>query len=103
MAYTLSAEDVKRCRLINARHKDRVKEIALAVAAETSLPISAIYGPSRVKHIVLARQMVMYLAHLDGLSYPAIGTAMNRDHTTIMDAVKREKARRALETETPTD
>ena len=97
MAYALSPEDVKRCRSISARHNDRVKEIALAVAAETSLPISAIYGPSRVKHIVLARQMVMYLANLDGLSYLAIGKAMNRDHTTVMDAVKREKARRALE------
>lgn len=94
MTYTLSPEDVKRCRSINSRHKDRVKEIALAVAAETSLPISAIYGTSRVHDIVMARQLVMYLAHLDGLSYPAIGKAMNRDHTTVMAAVKRERIKR---------
>lgn len=90
----LSVEDVRRCREISARHRDRVKAIALAVAAETSLPISAIYGRSRVSHIVYARRLVMYLARKQGLSFEAIGRALNRDHSTIRHGFIAECKRR---------
>lgn len=95
MSFTLSNEDIKRCRQINMRHNDRVKSIALAVCAECALPISAVYGQSRKQPIVAARQLIMYLARQDGMPYEAIGRALNKDHATVIEAVKRETARRA--------
>jgi chromosomal replication initiation ATPase DnaA len=97
VTFTLSPDDIKRCRSISMRYKDRIKEIATAVSAETSIPTSAIYGPGRTADVVNARQLVMYLARQDGMSFPAIGKAMNRDHTTAIAAVRREAARRAKE------
>ena len=102
MTYTLSAEDIKRCRAIATEARDRVRAIAVAVARSVGIPVSAIYGPDVQRQTVAARHLVIYLAHMEGLSYPIIGRAIGRDHTTVMDAVKREKARRALESETPT-
>ena len=95
MTYTLSPEDILRCRAINLRHKDRVREIALAVSAETSIPLSAIYGKGRKREIVEARWIVMFLADRDGMSLQDIGRALNMDHTTVMHGLKREKQRRA--------
>ena len=97
MTYTLSPEDVKRCRSIATEARDRVRSIAVAVSRSIGIPVSAIYGPDIQRQTVAARHLVMYLAHMEGLSYPIIGRAIGRDHTTVMDAVKREKARRALE------
>ncbi len=102
MAYTLSPEDIKRCRAIATEARDRVRAIAVAVARSVGIPVSAIYGPDVQRQTVAARHLVMYLAHMEGLSYPIIGRAIGRDHTTVMDAVKREKARRALENKPPT-
>ena len=94
MTYALSPADIIQCRAINMRHRDSVREISFAVAAETTIPMAAIYGPSKLRYVVQARQLVMYLAHKSGISYPVIGRALNRDHTTIMHGVKAEKIRR---------
>jgi chromosomal replication initiation ATPase DnaA len=95
MTFTLSPEDIRRCRAINMRHKDRVKEIALAVSAETAIPLSAIYGKGRKREIVEARWIVMFLADRGGMSLQDIGRALNVDHTTVMNGLKRERQRRA--------
>ena len=94
MTYALSPEDLLHCRAINMRHNDRVKEIALAVSAETSIPLSAIYGPRKLREIVAARNLVMYLAYRDGLSQQVIAIALNRDHTTVGHGIKAERKRR---------
>lgn len=94
MTYTLSNEDLARCRAINMRYNDRIKQIALAVSAETAIPMSAIYGPRRRQDIVHARWLVMYLAYCEGMSYQVIGAAMNRDHTSVIHGVKQEQKRR---------
>jgi chromosomal replication initiation ATPase DnaA len=94
VTYTLSPDDIIRCRAISMRYHDRVKEIALAVCADTAIPVSAIYGQSRRRHIVEARHLVMYLAVSDGLSPGDVGVALNRDRTTVMHGCAREVARR---------
>lgn len=55
------------------------------VYEETGVDPRYIMGKSRVPRIALARQMVMFLAreHTD-YSYPRIGTALCRHHTTVM-------------------
>jgi chromosomal replication initiation ATPase DnaA len=97
VTFTLSPDDIKRCREIALRNRDLVRDIAIQVAKKSGVPVPSIYGKSMAKPTVAARHLVMYLAHMAGLSYPTIGRAMNRDHTTVMDAVRREKERRAKE------
>jgi chromosomal replication initiator protein len=65
---------------------------ASLIIAQTSayfgLPIEDITGPSRGRHLVMARQIAMYLCReLTALSLPKIGAQFgNRDHTTVMYA-----------------
>lgn len=92
----LSAEDIKRCRSIALQKRDFVCEIATAVAAETGVPVRAIYGNSRKRQVAEARQLVMYIAVEHGISTNIVGYALNRDHTTVIHGHRAEKARRGL-------
>lgn len=55
------------------------------------LTIDELTGPSRGRHLVMARQIAMYLCReLTGLSLPKIGAQFgNRDHTTVMYAERK--------------
>lgn len=57
------------------------------------LSIEELTGPSRGRHLVMARQIAMYLCReLTGLSLPKIGAQFgNRDHTTVMYAERKIK------------
>lgn len=47
-----------------------------------------IFSKSRVRDIADARQIIMYLAHnLIGLSSKAIGSKLNREHTTVLHGI----------------
>lgn len=66
---------------------------AAIVAAVTGVTVDAIRGRNRSRANVRARQLTMYLAKtVRGLSYPAIGRAFHRDHTTCMHACKKVEA-----------
>jgi hypothetical protein len=60
----------------------------LAAAAFHISPVD-IFGPARHAEIVDARHIVYYLARATGESYPRIGRAMSRDHTTILSGCRR--------------
>ena len=62
--------------------------IIAQTAAYFGLSIEEITGPSRGRHLVMARQIGMYLCReLTDLSLPKIGAQFgNRDHTTVMYA-----------------
>ncbi len=62
--------------------------IIAQTAAYFSLSIEELTGPSRGRHLVMARQIAMYLCReLTPLSLPKIGAQFgNRDHTTVMYA-----------------
>lgn len=66
------------------------------VADWGDVTIEQIQGESRLANIVRPRQMLMYAAR-EWLqwSYPQIGRALGRDHTTIMYAHRRVRARLA--------
>lgn len=50
-------------------------------------------GPGRLRGVLLARQVAMYLAReLAGLSLPRIGAAFGRDHTTVLHACRKIEA-----------
>ncbi len=62
--------------------------IIAQTAAYFGVSIEELTGPSRGRHLVMARQIAMYLCReLTGLSLPKIGAQFgNRDHTTVMYA-----------------
>ena len=57
-------------------------------------PVDQIIGGSRRRPLVDARQIAMYVTrNMTDLSYPDIGKAYgNRDHTTVMHAVRKIEA-----------
>lgn len=65
--------------------------LVLAVTAEFHrVSTDELRGPSKAKHLAHARQVAMWLCRqLTGLSLPRIGVVFNRDHTTVMHAVRK--------------
>ncbi|HEY0891342.1 MAG TPA: chromosomal replication initiator protein DnaA [Nocardioides sp.] len=65
--------------------------IIAQTAAYFGLSIDELTGPSRGRHLVMARQIAMYLCReLTALSLPKIGAQFgNRDHTTVMYAERK--------------
>ncbi|WP_340537989.1 chromosomal replication initiator protein DnaA [Nocardioides sp. GXZ039] len=65
--------------------------IIAQTAAYFGLSIEELTGPSRGRHLVIARQIAMYLCReLTNLSLPKIGAQFgNRDHTTVMYAERK--------------
>lgn len=60
------------------------------VAAHYSVSKVQLLGSARAAHIALARHMAMHLCReLHGHSLPRIGSAFNRDHTSVLHAVRR--------------
>lgn len=45
-------------------------------------------GPSRLARFADVRRRVCMLLHTGGFSYPTIGLAIGRDHTSVIDAVR---------------
>ncbi len=61
--------------------------IIAQTAAYFGVSIEDLTGPSRGRHLVLARQISMYLCReLTSMSLPRIGKEFGRDHTTVMYA-----------------
>ncbi|WP_110180842.1 chromosomal replication initiator protein DnaA [Nocardioides solisilvae] len=61
--------------------------IIAQTAAYFGVSIDDLTGPSRGRHLVLARQISMYLCReLTSMSLPQIGREFGRDHTTVMYA-----------------
>ncbi len=66
-----------------------IEHIIGLVYEETGVEPRFITGKSRVPRIARARQMVMFLAReYTDFSYPRIGKALSRDHTTVMHGVR---------------
>jgi chromosomal replication initiator protein len=66
-------------------------EMILHVSAEFfGVPVSELTGRNRSARIALPRQIIMYLMREEiGASFPQIGQALNRDHTTVMHGIGR--------------
>lgn len=62
-------------------------EILCSVAETFGLSVPVLTGPSRVRRVIRARQVALYLCRrLCDLSYPEIGRIFHRDHTTVLYA-----------------
>lgn len=71
-----------------------IRQIIDEVCTETGHDPRAILSPSRCADDVRVRDAVCFIARRHGFSLNQIGRVLNRDHTTIMDAASRERARR---------
>ena len=59
-----------------------------SIERATGVSCAEIQGPSRKAHIVAARWQVIALLRARGWSLPKIGKELNRDHTTILYALR---------------
>lgn len=67
----------------------RIVEVQYQVAKHFGLSVKELQSPSRYRRVARPRQIGMYLCReLTGKSYPLIGEAFCRDHTTVMHAVQ---------------
>jgi chromosomal replication initiator protein len=85
------AQDVLHDLLRQADRKVTVDEIQQRVAAHYNIQLAEMSSPRRARSVARPRQVAMYLAkQLTTLSLPQIGKRFgNRDHTTVMHAVRK--------------
>jgi hypothetical protein len=75
-----------------------MKRLCKAVARYYDIGEDELLSTGHAADVVLARQVLSHLAReLTALSYPQIGAALNRDHTTVLHACR--KIARALATD----
>jgi chromosomal replication initiator protein len=71
-----------------------IEAIQAVVASVFELSRDQLVSSSRVPRIARARQMAMYLSReLTGASLPRIATAFQRDHTTVLHAIRAVQGR----------
>lgn len=75
-----------------------IRKIITEVATKHGFTFLDVISPRRAVPIVAARHEAMWRArHETPHSLPRIGTAFNRDHTTVMHAISMHEKRMALE------
>ena len=71
-----------------------INRIIDATCRESGMIASVIRSDRRHAQIVHWRNAICYVAHdLVGISLPVIGTALNRDHTTVLHSVRTARER----------
>lgn len=87
------APDLPASPSCNRPYFPRRREIAAQVCEQHGLTFNDLKGPRRTVKISLARHILMYrLRHELGISTPQIGQFLNRDHTSVLHALKRISA-----------
>lgn len=86
-----SAQEVLHDVLRAADRRISIEEIQLRVSQHYNIKISEMHSPRRSRSVARPRQVAMYLAKiLTQCSLPQIGRKFgNRDHTTVMHAVRK--------------
>ncbi|MDB5307264.1 MAG: hypothetical protein JWO38_1466 [Gemmataceae bacterium] len=70
-----------------------VTGIVRRVAAAFGVSERELLGTSRLRRVMVPRQVAMYLAReLSGRSLPQLGTAFGRDHTTVLHSCRKIEA-----------
>lgn len=91
----MTPEDLARAAAIRTRcHPVRIAEIVAEVAEATGWEPQEITGPRMFAGLVQARDLACFIARREGFSLTQIGNVLRRDHTTIVEALRREQRRR---------
>ena len=74
------------------RTRDSLADLLECVSEETGIPIVEMLEKNNSAKVVNARRKVAILARERGYSYPQIGAALGKHHTTVIHLVKQSKA-----------
>lgn len=86
--------DVTRHRRPVTR-RERFERICREVAAEHGVCVKDMLGASRFKHIVAARHEAIARCYEEThASMPTVGRWFHRDHTSVLNAIRRHHERR---------
>lgn len=75
--------------LITTTPRERINNLLGLVADLYGLTIADLKGPRRTRWIVSARHHAMWVLHNQRLSSTCIGRILNRDHSTVLNGIKR--------------
>lgn len=67
---------------------NELAELVVAMCDAHPSRIESVRGPKRAPELVRCRQRIAVAARDMGYSYPTIGRALNRDHTTVIHAIR---------------
>jgi len=76
------------------KQRPSIDDIINAACAATAISRPQFHGVRRPAHLAYARQIAAHVAHVHGYSYPQIGRAFGRDHTTVLHSVRKIEALR---------
>lgn len=73
-------------------------DILKEVSDRVGIPVKTLLGASRNRNIVFARHFAIWVVHNErpDLSLPTLGRIFNRDHTTILHALRKMEAQKNL-------
>lgn len=90
----MTEDDIDFLPVVEDYRKSVMAEIVGEVSKTTGVSIIDIIGNRRIRHMVRARQMVMFIARREGMTLTEIGSYLRRDHTTVIHGIKAEYDRR---------
>jgi len=70
-----------------------VTALQQSVATHYGYTLEELLGPRRNRTLAKARHVAMLLARQQGLSYPELGRAFRRDHSTVISGVRSVRRR----------
>lgn len=74
---------------VNMKHRFAMRHLIAAAEHRYVLPKGTIKAGGKTRPVIVARFMVCLIARDElELSYPSIGRALGRDHTTVLNAVR---------------
>lgn len=73
---------------VHANVPHDLAELIVLHAERSGYTLRAIRSDSRKRPLVQARWQIIGIVRAAGFSSPVIGRAMNRDHTSILDALR---------------
>ena len=83
-------QEVLKDILHSIDRKTTIDEIQKRVAEYFNISVKEMQSSRRARNVARPRQIAMYLAkHLTSRSLPEIGRKFDRDHTTVMHAVRK--------------
>jgi chromosomal replication initiation ATPase DnaA len=80
-------------QIVSSFRRRTVREILKISSAHFGISENIIIGPTKPKEVVLARQIAQYVSYnYCSASLPQVGAVFNRDHTTVLYAVRKIEA-----------
>lgn len=66
-----------------------LKDIVRTVSRDMGEDAADILGPCAMRRYVIVRRAIAVAARAKGYSFPQIGHALNRDHSTVVDYMRK--------------